>query len=182
MNRRRLVAILIVAALVLAALWIVRSNPAILHGSPLPAGVPADAFEMRVVSVHDGDTLTLQTDAPDGVVVDSSAPVIVRLIGIDTPEVYPVLECYGDEATAELKRLAPVGSTLLVAHDTGLLDRYDRSLFYLWTADGTFINLSLVDEGFAEAIEVQPNVAHFGELKDAESAARDADRGMWGAC
>jgi micrococcal nuclease len=181
-NRRRLVAVLIVAALVIAALWIVRANPAILHGSALPADVPADAFAMTVVSVHDGDTLTLQTDSPDGVIVYSSAPVIVRLIGIDAPEVYPEYECYGDEATAELKRLAPVGSTLLIAHDVGLTDRYDRSLFYLWTDDGTFVNLSLVDDGFAEAIKVKPNVAHFDELKDAETAAENADLGMWGAC
>ncbi|MEO8527933.1 MAG: thermonuclease family protein, partial [Pseudolysinimonas sp.] len=119
---------------------------------------------------------------PDGVVVDSSAPVIVRLIGIDAPEIYPVKECFGDEATAELKRLAPVGSTLLVTHDVGLTDRYNRSLFYLWAEDGTFINLSLVQEGFAVAIKVAPNDAHFDELKDAETTAQRADLGMWGSC
>ncbi|MEO5534661.1 MAG: thermonuclease family protein [Pseudolysinimonas sp.] len=182
MPRRRLIAVLLVAVLVLAAFWILRANPAILHGSPLPVGVPADAFEMQVVSVHDGDTLNLQTDSPDGVVVYSAAPVTVRLIGIDTPEIYPQLECYGHEATSELERLAPVGATLLVSHDAGLTDRYDRSLFYLWTEDGTFINLSLVQEGFAVAIKVAPNDAYFDVLKDAENAAQRSNLGMWGSC
>ena len=57
----------------------------------------------------DGDTLRLRD--PDGAVEN------VRLVGIDTPEVYPVRECFGDEAEAELLRLAPVGEALRVAPD-----------------------------------------------------------------
>ena len=180
---KRLLGILIVVGLVALAVWIAASQqqppaspdagpgiPAVDNGIP----VPPDAQEMTVVDVTDGDTLRLR----DG----SGAIENVRLVGIDTPEVYPVYECFGDEAEAELLRLAPVGSTLLVDPDVDPFDDYDRLLLYLWTDDGTFINLALVEGGFAEAIRVAPNDLYFDELRAAEDAAAGAGRGMWRDC
>ncbi|MAT18713.1 MAG: hypothetical protein CMF56_09145 [Leifsonia sp.] len=143
--------------------------------------VPADAIPMRVESITDGDTLKLSTDQP-GDLVTTTRPIAVRLIGIDTPEVYPQLECYGTEAEDELARLAPLGSTLWVAPDEDSWDDYDRRLFYLWTNDGEFINLSLVEGGFAEAIRVAPNDLHYETLLAAERDAALAGLGMWGEC
>jgi micrococcal nuclease len=180
---KRLLGILIVVAIAAFAVWIIAtqqqpaSTPDADPGIPvvddgIPA--PADAQEMTVVDVTDGDTLRLR----DG----SGAIENVRLVGIDTPEVYPVYECYGDEAEAELLRLAPIGSTLLVAADVDAFDDYDRLLLYLWNDDGTFVNLALVEGGFAEAIRVAPNDLYFDELRAAEDAAAGAGLGMWGAC
>ena len=61
-------------------------------------------------------------------------------------------------------------------------DDYDRRLFYLWTNDGEFINLSLVEGGFAEAIRVAPNDLHYETLLAAERDAALAGLGMWGEC
>ncbi len=176
---KRVFAILVVLALVAFAVWIVatqQSTPAanVDGGSSIAIPVPSDAQEMTVVDITDGDTLRLR----DG----SGAVENVRLVGIDTPEVYPVYECFGDEAEAELLRLAPIGSTLLVDPDIDPFDDYDRLLLYLWSGDGTFINLALVEGGFAEAIRVAPNDLHFDELLDAENAAAGAGLGMWGSC
>ena len=143
--------------------------------------IPDDAFAMRVVEVVDGDTARLQVVTPNDV-VDATWPISVRLIGIDTPEVYPQYECFGDEAEAELLRLAPLGSTVYAAPDVDSWDDYDRRLFYLWTPDGVFINLALVEGGFAEAIRVMPNDFYFDELLAAEIEADAAHRGMWAAC
>lgn len=143
--------------------------------------IPDDAFAMRVVEVVDGDTARLQVATPNDV-VDATWPISVRLIGIDTPEVYPVYECFGDEAEEELARLAPVGSIVYAAPDLDSWDDYDRRLFYLWTPDGEFINLALVEDGFAEAIRVMPNDFYYDDLLDAEDAAVRAGLGMWGAC
>lgn len=153
-------------------------------GSPATGTVPVppDAIAMEVVSITDGDTLRLLLAEEPNELVDASWPIAVRLIGIDTPEVHPVLECFGAEAEAELARLAPVGSTLRVAPDEESWDRYDRRLFYLWTAEGEFVNLALVAGGFAEAIRVAPNDRHFELLRGAEQAAASAGLGMWGAC
>lgn len=180
--------LLVVAVLGLAALavWIVATGQIATGGNgaapdpsrpdPVPAAgdgipVPADADEMVVVSVHDGDTLNLR---------DRTGTVeTVRIIGIDTPEIYPEYECFGDEATDELLRLAPVGSTLRVATDEDPFDDYDRLLLYLWNDDDVFVNLALVEGGFAEAIRVQPNDLHFDTLRAAENAASTAGLGMW---
>lgn len=180
---KRVLAVVAVAALVALAIWIVatQQQPAATPGADpgIPAvdnGIPApaDAQEMTVVDITDGDTIRLR----DG----RGAVENVRLVGIDTPEVYPVYECFGDEAEAELLRLAPPGSTLIVATDADPFDDYDRLLLYLWNDDGTFINLALVEGGFAEAIRVAPNDRHFDALLEAENAAARAGLGMWGAC
>ncbi len=126
-----------------------------------------------VVSVTDGDTLRLLVDGVE---------LRVRLIGIDTPEMRDPLECFGPEATAALEALAPVGGALSFAYDRDPRDPYDRELLYLYAADGTFINLELVTRGHARAVLFEPNDLHWDELRAAESAARAAGLGLWGAC
>lgn len=148
---------------------------------PFAEPIPDDAIPMEVVELVDGDTLRLRTERP-GELVTTTRPMAVRLIGIDAPEVHPETECFGPEATEALEWWLPVGATVFVAPDVDSWDRYDRRLFYLWTEDGTFVNLALVAEGFAEAIRVEPNTARFGELRAAEDDAMDAGVGMWGAC
>jgi micrococcal nuclease len=180
---KRLLAVLVVVDIVAFAIWIVatQQQPTAIPGADpgIPAvdndiPAPADAQEMTVVDITDGDTLRLR----DG----TGAVENVRLVGIDTPEVYPEYECFGDEAEAELLRLAPVGSTVLVVADLDPFDDYDRLLLYLWNDDGTFINLALVEGGFAEAIRVAPNDLYFDELRAAEDAAARGALGMWGSC
>lgn len=129
---------------------------------------------MTVDHVHDGDTLWA---------VDSAGEKIkIRLIGVNTPEVTEPAECYSAEATTELIRLAPTASVVWAVPDREPTDRYGRELLYLWTADGTFINYELVEGGFGVALRVRPNDRYFSELKDAESSARAAGLGLWGAC
>ena len=93
-------------------------------------GVPAGAFEMTVESVHDGDTLRARVAAPNAVVTDLES-TRVRLIGLDTPEVSPVAECWGGEATDSLRALLPPGSTVWAAADLEVRDQYGRHLLYL---------------------------------------------------
>lgn len=126
-----------------------------------------------VVSITDGDTLRLEVDGRE---------LRVRLIGIDTPEVYPEVECFGPEATDALATLAPVGSSLLYAYDRDPRDRYDRELMYLFTTEGTSINLELVAQGFAHAVLFEPNDRYWAELQAAERAAQNARLGLWGSC
>ncbi len=182
---KRVLLIVVILALAAFAVWIVatdRAAPVGDAGTQQPGGgddipssaiaAPADAVAMQVVSITDGDTLRLN--------IDGGRYENVRIIGIDTPEVYPVYECYGDEAEAELLRLAPIGSTLRVAPDADPYDDYDRALLYLWNADGVFINLALVEGGYAEAIRVGPNDAYYDVLRAAEDSAAHDGIGMWG--
>jgi len=127
----------------------------------------------RVVSITDGDTLRLEVDGTE---------LRVRLIGIDTPEVYPDVECFGPEAEVALAALAAPGSSIGFAYDRDPRDQYDRELMYLFTADGTLINLELVAQGYAKAVLFEPNDRYWNDLRAVERSAQDAGLGLWGQC
>lgn len=146
--------------------------------SPLQPGAPGSPAASAegsgtVTGITDGDTLRLEVDGVE---------LRVRLVGIDTPEVYPEVECFGPEAEDALAELAPLGSTLAFAYDRDPRDRYDRELMYLFAADGTFLNYELVAQGYAEALLVEPNDRYYDDLVAAERDAQRAGLGLWGEC
>ena len=154
------------------------------RSSGVAAGVPsppADAELIEIVSITDGDTVRARSVADGGVLLgDEDEPV--RLIGVDTPEVRPDVECGGAEATRALEDLLPVGSRAWASSDAEPRDRYDRALLYLWTEDGAFVNHALIATGAGVALEVEPNSRYADLFASAEASARDADAGAWGSC
>jgi micrococcal nuclease len=137
----------------------------------------ADAAAERpsgvVASITDGDTLRLVVDGDE---------LRVRLIGIDTPELRPAPECFAEEATDALAGLAPVGTRIGYEYDDDPQDRFERELMYLFAADGTFINLALVEAGYARELHYAPNFRYRDEIVAAEQAAQAGGLGLWGAC
>lgn len=121
-----------------------------------------------VTSITDGDTFRAGEER-------------VRLIGVDTPEVSGGVECYGREATAALERLVPVGSEVRLVADVEPVDRYGRTLAYVYRG-GEMVNLALARDGYALPLTVPPNVAHEDLFAEAAAAAREAGRGLWSAC
>jgi endonuclease YncB( thermonuclease family) len=145
------------------------------------AAPPADAQEVRVVRVVDGDTLVVAGEG--GPVVDGEARV--RLLLLDTPEVdgpETTEECLGPEASAFAAELMPEGSTLRLSLDDESTDRFGRTLAYAWTEDGGFVNETIVRNGYGLAALVAPNDRYLSEVLAAEDAARAERRGLWGAC
>jgi micrococcal nuclease len=146
-------------------------------GCSRSAPTPEEPGLATVVEVLDGDT----------VVVDlGGGQETVRLIGVDTPETHhpdrPV-ECFGPEASDHTARLLPDGTAVRLTRDREARDRYDRFLAYVHRADdGLFVNLDLVEQGFADAQAYAPNLAHQRELQLAEATARAEGRGLWAAC
>jgi len=181
---RRAILLLVLAVVIagaLAAFIALRGSPfPSFFGEPIGGGtgetaesgalVPDAATDAVVDFVHDGDTLTLDDGRK------------VRLIGIDTPEVGDGAECWGEEATAALRALVPEGSSVRVLEDRDPYDQYGRSLLFVFTADGTLVNLELVREGAATVVYFAPNDLYQAELLAAETQARDAGLGLWGAC
>ena len=175
MSRRALVRCTATIATSLALLAGCTHRPRVATAR-LPDG--GAALRATVTHVVDGDTVDLRT--PGG---DTERG---RLLGIDTPETVkpnaPV-GCYGPEASARTKSLLPPGTPVLVQRDEEARDRYGRLLVYLWRArDGLFVNGSLVTDGFARILSIEPNTAHRADLGAAASAARAAGRGLWGTC
>jgi micrococcal nuclease len=146
--------------------------------------VPGEASRARVHSHVDGDTIRLVGVGASGV-LPRGRETTVRLLEIDTPEHGrdgAPAECYSDEASRALRDLLPIGAEVRVASDRELRDPYGRTLLYLWSADGAFVNLAMVRQGFARAVLFEPNDAYIDEMRRAEALARSEDRGRWGAC
>jgi micrococcal nuclease len=130
---------------------------------------------VRVVDVLDGDTIVV---AFPGGVHDT-----VRLLGVDTPETHhptrPV-ECYGPEAAAFTRRRL-LGRVVTLETDVERRDVYGRRLAHV-LLEGERFNDELLRRGYARLLVIAPNRSHAHELLDAELAADDADRGLWGRC
>lgn len=129
-----------------------------------------------VVRVIDGDTIEVDLTA--------GGIATVRLIGVDTPETVapgqPV-GCYGREASAFTKQLLE-GQPVYLEKDVSETDRYGRLLRYVHLTDGRMVNEVLVTEGYAQVSTYPPDVKYQERFLTAQAAARDAGRGLWGAC
>ena len=184
--KRAVSAVLIIVVLALGAFWLISQSadtaptpgPAVEQPAATDLSRPANATLSHVAYVHDGDTLYLQ---PDGT-TSRADEITVRLLGIDTPELRPSVECFAVEARDHLRALLPQGAEVWILPDKGSLDKYGRSLLYLWTKSGHFVNLDLVANGYATALRIKPNEAYWPELRDAETAARAEHLGQWGHC
>lgn len=151
------------------------------RNTAIPAESPAAptvlAGNAAVVHVVDGDTVDIRI---------GSRRVRVRLIGVNTPETVDPrrpLECFGTNAKARTEALLPAGTPVRVERDVEPRDDYGRVLGYVYRAiDGAFINLVLVNEGFAVPLRIEPNSAHADEFGAAARDAEAAGRGLWSAC
>jgi micrococcal nuclease len=126
-----------------------------------------NAASATVTKHTDGDTLWL------------SGIGKVRLIGIDTPEVFGGAECYGPEASAFVKRLLPLGSPVRYALGVEERDRYGRALAYVYLEDGRFLNLLLARRGYAQPLTIPPNVEFADRFVAAARRARERGHGLW---
>jgi micrococcal nuclease len=177
-RRRRTTQHILTSAVValVAGLAVLLAKTAVGGGNDAPTS--AEPGAASVVRVVDGDTLVVR--------LDGGGDEKLRLIGIDTPESVALdrpNECFGKEATAQLTELVPPGTAIRISRDVEPRDRYDRLLGYVYRADDDlFVNEDLVAHGFAEAKEFPPNIALAGPLEAAESHARAAKAGLWGAC
>ena len=141
---------------------------ALLAGCADDEPAPAGRSTATVTRVSDGDTVHL------------SGLGRVRLIGVDTPEVYGRQECFGAQASAFVKRLLPEGTRVRYRLGVERRDRYGRALAYVWLRDGRFLNALLVRRGYAQPLTIPPNVDFAERFRDLAAAARRAGRGRWG--
>jgi micrococcal nuclease len=146
----------------------------LLAGCTRTAAPTSDAVVDHVV---DGDTI-------DVAVGDRHERI--RLIGIDTPEVYVDSgppDCYGPEASAFTKQLLTNGTPVRLVRDTVARDDYGRLLAYVYlAADGRMVNELIVDGGYATPLSIAPNTTFASRFVAAARAAEAAGLGLWGAC
>ncbi len=106
----------------------------------------------------------------------------IRLIGVDTPETrksaHKEIGYFGQEAKQYMISLI-AGKKVKLEYDVGHLDKYNRTLAYVYLEDGTFVNAELVKNGFAKVMTIQPNVRFADEFVRHQKEARENNRGLW---
>jgi micrococcal nuclease len=110
----------------------------------------------------------------------------VRLVQIDTPEVYFGTECYGPQASATTKRLLPEGTPvrLPIEPATDRVDDFGRLLRYVVRVrDGVNVNIRLVAVGAAAPYFYAGRRGRYANRLEALAKRAKARRlGLWGAC
>ena len=124
--------------------------------------VPCLAWQGKVISVYDGDTITVST-------VDNQK-VKIRLYGIDAPELKK--QPYGAASRNYLQRL--ILNKYVEVTDLGK-DMYSRTLAKIYLKN-EYINLKMVQNGYAW------HYAQYSkdmDLKGAQITAKDHEVGLW---
>lgn len=129
---------------------------------------------VKVLDVVDGDTIAVRLRREE---------VKVRLVGIDTPELFGGSECGGEEASASMRRLLDSGDWVELVPDRGQpgRDRFGRLLRYV-EYHGDDVAREQLLAGYAEVPVVGENPRRLPSYRRAEAEARAEARGIWGTC
>ncbi|WP_233213537.1 thermonuclease family protein [Mycobacterium hubeiense] len=174
MSRTTSIARAAAAALVAAAVFV--GSAATSVAQPDYPVMPTDNVTgpFPVTKVSDGDTIWVD---------NNGAREKVRLIGMDTPELHdprkPV-ECFAQQA---FERAAAVlnGQSVYLERDPfqDAVDRYGRTLAYVWTGTGRLFNLDMIYDGFAHEYTYELPYKYQDRFRAAEVDARTNGRGLW---
>jgi endonuclease YncB( thermonuclease family) len=130
-----------------------------------------------VYDVVDGDTVK---------VAKGSRALTLRLIGIDTPEVvdpFKSVQCYGPAASANAHRVLE-GRHVVLEFDRsqGRLDKYGRTLTYLWVVGSAGLwsyNHAALQHGFAKEYTYDLPYAWQAWFLHAQRRAQRQQAGLW---
>ncbi|HEY4494499.1 MAG TPA: thermonuclease family protein [Candidatus Paceibacterota bacterium] len=132
----------------------------------------------KVIDVYDGDTLVANVNGNN---------IVVRLIGIDTPEIVdkrkPV-QCYGVEASLKAKEIL-LNKEIYLEKEKGKgdYDMYGRILAYVSLKDKTSYNKYMIENGYAKEYTFNKEKYKYQkEYKEAEEKAKKNKIGLWGKC
>jgi micrococcal nuclease len=137
-----------------------------------PAATTPDTY--FVTKVVDGDTIDIFM---------RGKTVRLRLIGLDTPETVdprkPV-QCFGEAASAEAKKLLTDQWVRIETDPSqGTLDKYGRTLAYVFLPDGTNYEEYMIAEGYGHEYTYDLPYTYQAEFKAAERNAREEKKGLW---
>ncbi len=141
---------------------------------PSSANIDSDHQYYSVIEVVDGDTLKISIDGKG---------TTLRLIGMDTPEVLdprkPV-QCFGAESSNKSKELLSMQKVRIEKDPTqGDLDKYGRTLAYIYRSDGLFYNEYMIEQGYAHEYTYHLPYKYQAEFKAAQKEAQENKRGLW---
>lgn len=130
----------------------------------------------RVIKITDGDTIRVR--------LIGGPRKNVRLIGIDTPEVYGGAECGGAAASQNLKKMLPIGSRVTLRADLSQAnaDRYGRILRYVHYKKRD-LNRAQIWTGHSKVyVYNRDPFNRVASYRSAQAEAKAADRNLWATC
>ena len=142
-------------------------------------GLAAGAGCHPVSTVDGGRDTAIVSRVVDGDTVELEGNVKIRYIGIDTPEI-DTQDCFAEEAKTQ-NGLLVAGKTIEMEYDDPKLDRYGRTLAYVYV-DGLFVNAKMVEQGYARAYPYTKGQRYEQLFADLEADAQAHNRGLWGIC
>ena len=128
----------------------------------------------NVTKVVDGDTAKVDINGTE---------TTLRLIGMDTPETVDPrksVQCFGEEASNKAKELLS-GKKVRLEYDAsqGQVDKYGRTLAYIYTESGIFFNKYMIEQGYAYEYTYDTPYKYQSEFKQAQTTAESNKRGLW---
>lgn len=128
----------------------------------------------RVTDIADGDTISVELRGREE---------SIRLIGIDTPEVYFGEECGGAAASRSINRMLEPGDRVTLIRDPSQdnRDSYNRLLRYV-VHGGRDVGRVQIRRGWAAVFVFEERFDRVGSYRRAQRKARHADRGVWRRC
>jgi len=102
------------------------------------------------------------------------------LIGVDTPEIaHPTkpIQFFAKKATEFTTTLAQ-GKRVRLEFDQHRIDKYRRTLAYVFFEDGRMLNSEIIKSGYGFAYTKYP-FKYMEEFREYERDARDEGKGLW---
>lgn len=144
----------------------------------------------RIDHVVDGDTVVVEAVEPLPITDPGTNTSSIRLLSIQAPEMHyrdnQDPDCGAQEATDALDQLLPAGAEVQITFDdqADTIDRYDRVLGYIETADNIDAGEQMITEGWAVAWHPdsgeQPE--RFTDYDELTREAENSGAGMFTRC
>jgi micrococcal nuclease len=139
--------------------------------------VAANSSDSRIVSVADGDTVTVR--------FDSGVEKSVRLLAIDSPEKYATrygtpAECGSLAASAFMERFDERRVALISDPNQDGVDSYGRLLRYVQLEGGADLAAAALSRGLVMPYVYSAPAHRYARYRSLALAARTAGRGSWG--
>ena len=174
---QRIVGLITVAIFVTIALLTPKADDTVAQKSTstIDETQSEEVSAVQVLRVIDGDTIEI--------VQADTQKEIVRIIGIDTPEIGghgTQEQCYANEASEYLRSLIDGKTVNLDTQIGDNRDKYGRLLRYI-QFNGEDIGLHMILEGYARNYPWFPH-SRMEQYTDAEQEAQYNSAGLWKAC
>ncbi len=144
------------------------------NSSSSPSDPSTEYQFVNIIRVIDGDTFVIFN------IYGSEEKI--RFIGINAPESRnsgkKKKEEFGEESKKYLTDLLK-GAKVRLEFDVQRIDRYGRTLAYVYLENGTFLNEYLVKMGYAQVATYPPNVKYKELFIEVQRYAREHKTGLW---